>query len=117
VFDFVARSGAAISRDAAADAVGISGRMAAFHLDRPAATRRSDGQRRGAHHLHGDAAGPPQQRCCPPAPPTRADVVARVTNVDLVSQVRPGHHADDDTEPVDDRHGADAVGRRAWRAN
>ena len=34
VFDFVARSGAAISRDAAADAVGVSRRMAAFHLDR-----------------------------------------------------------------------------------
>jgi predicted ArsR family transcriptional regulator len=34
VFDFVARSGAAISRDTAADAVGVSRRMAAFHLDR-----------------------------------------------------------------------------------
>lgn len=34
VFDFVVRSGAAISRDAAAEAVGVSRRMAAFHLDR-----------------------------------------------------------------------------------
>lgn len=34
VFDVVARSGAAVSRDAAADAIGISRRMAAFHLDR-----------------------------------------------------------------------------------
>ena len=34
VFDFVARSATAISRDAAADALGVSRRVAAFHLDR-----------------------------------------------------------------------------------
>src|SRR5687767_12295746 len=34
VFDFVARSRVAVSRDAAAEAVGVSRRMAAFHLDR-----------------------------------------------------------------------------------
>jgi predicted ArsR family transcriptional regulator len=34
LFDFVARSEAAISRDAAADALGVSRRIAAFHLDR-----------------------------------------------------------------------------------
>jgi predicted ArsR family transcriptional regulator len=34
VFDFVARSATAISRDAAADALGVTRRVAAFHLDR-----------------------------------------------------------------------------------
>ncbi|SIN26024.1 helix-turn-helix transcriptional regulator [Micromonospora cremea] len=34
VFDFVARSATAISRDAAANALGVSRRVAAFHLDR-----------------------------------------------------------------------------------
>ncbi|MFF0372285.1 MULTISPECIES: helix-turn-helix transcriptional regulator [unclassified Micromonospora] len=34
VFDFVARSADAISRDAAANALGVSRRIAAFHLDR-----------------------------------------------------------------------------------
>ncbi|MEJ3746376.1 helix-turn-helix domain-containing protein [Actinomycetes bacterium KLBMP 9797] len=34
VFDFVAGSGTAISRDAAADSVGVSRRVAALHLDR-----------------------------------------------------------------------------------
>jgi predicted ArsR family transcriptional regulator len=34
VFDFVARSAAAVSRDAAAAALGVSRRIAAFHLDR-----------------------------------------------------------------------------------
>ncbi|MEU7876198.1 helix-turn-helix domain-containing protein [Dactylosporangium sp. NPDC049140] len=34
VFDLVTRAGAAVSRDAAADALGVSRRVAAFHLDR-----------------------------------------------------------------------------------
>jgi predicted ArsR family transcriptional regulator len=34
VFGLVARSGTAVSRDAAADALGVSRRIAAFHLDR-----------------------------------------------------------------------------------
>src|SRR3954467_10791043 len=34
VFDLVARAATAISRDAAADALGVSRRVAAFHLDR-----------------------------------------------------------------------------------
>ena len=34
VFDLVARSATAVSRDAAADALGVSRRVAAFHLDR-----------------------------------------------------------------------------------
>ena len=34
VFDLVARASAAVSRDAAADALGVSRRVAAFHLDR-----------------------------------------------------------------------------------
>src|SRR5215217_3026120 len=34
VFDVVAHSETAISRDAAADALGVSRRVAAFHLDR-----------------------------------------------------------------------------------
>jgi predicted ArsR family transcriptional regulator len=34
VFDLVARAGTAVGRDAAADALGVSRRVAAFHLDR-----------------------------------------------------------------------------------
>lgn len=34
VFDLVARAGAAVSRDTAAEALGVSRRVAAFHLDR-----------------------------------------------------------------------------------
>src|ERR671917_43859 len=34
VFDLVARAATAVSRDAAADALGVSRRVAAFHLDR-----------------------------------------------------------------------------------
>jgi predicted ArsR family transcriptional regulator len=34
VFDLVTRAGAAVGRDAAADALGVSRRVAAFHLDR-----------------------------------------------------------------------------------
>src|SRR5687768_1454271 len=34
MFDLVARSGTAVSRDAAAEALGVSRRVAAFHLDR-----------------------------------------------------------------------------------
>src|SRR5262245_20038599 len=61
VFDFVARSASAVSRDATAEELGLSRRVAAMHLDRLADAGLLSVEYRRLHDRSGPGAGRPSK--------------------------------------------------------
>jgi predicted ArsR family transcriptional regulator len=109
VFDFVTRSPAAVSRDAAAEELGLSRRVAALHLDRLAEVGLLAVEFRRLHERSGPGAGRPSKLYRRAADEVEVSVPTR--QYELIGQLFVGAVAESLETGADL---ADALSRRAY---
>ncbi len=111
VFDFVTRSPTAVSRDAAAEELGLSRRVAALHLDRLAEVGLLVVEFRRLHERSGPGAGRPSKLYRRAADEVEVSVPTR--QYELIGQLFVGAVAESLETGADL---ADVLGRRAYEA-